>query len=207
MTREATLVPLERIESKILMIRGEKVMLDSDLAKLYGVETGQMNRAVRRNLARFPSDFMFQLTPKEAANLRCQIGISSSAAHGGRRYLPRAFTEQGVAMLASVLNSERAALVNIAIVRAFVRLRRILASHEGLARKLAELERKYDAQFRVVFDAIKALMDPPEPERKGRIGFRPEETDPATRGKRPVRSARAGAIATRLSRRAPRARG
>ena len=163
-------VPLdaEAIAGRIVMLRGERVLLDADLARLYEVETGALNRAVRRHRDRFPPDFSFQLTREEADNLRCQFGISS---WGGRRYLPRAFTEQGVAMLSSVLHSKRAVMVNVEIMRAFVRLRRILATHADLARKLAALEKRYDAQFRAVFDAIRELMAPPEPPRKRRIGF------------------------------------
>jgi hypothetical protein len=163
------LVPVDRIESAILTIRGQKVMLDADLAALYGVETGALVRAVKRNVERFPSDFMFQLTAEELDNLRCQSGISSS--WGGRRYLPYAFTEQGVAMLSSVLRSARAVQVNIAIMRTFVHLRRLAASHEELSRRLDALERKYDRQFKGVFDAIRRLMAPPEP-KQGYIGLR-----------------------------------
>jgi hypothetical protein len=169
-----SLIPAERIEKAILLIRGQKVMLDADLAVLYGVETGALTRAVKRNLERFPRDFMFRLTNKELANLRCQFGISSQ--WGGRRYPPYAFTEQGVAMLSSVLRSKRAVLVNIEIMRAFVRLRRMLASHADLAKKLAALEKKYDEQFKVVFDALRQLMKPPEPKPR-RIGFRPEREE------------------------------
>jgi phage regulator Rha-like protein len=165
-----SLIPVERIERAILSIRGEKVMLDSDLAELYGVETKALNRAVKRNQNRFPNDFMFQLTPEEAANLRCQIGTSSSQ-YGGRRYLPYAFTEHGALMLANVLNSERAAQTSVHVVRAFVRLRQILASNAELARKLAALENKYDAQFKVVFDAIRQLMSPPPAKPRREIGF------------------------------------
>lgn len=161
---------METIESVIYLIRGEKVMLDRDLAMLYGVETKQLNRAVKRNVRRFPSDFMFQLTANEADVLRCQIGTSKKGS-GGRRYLPYVFTEQGVAMLSTVLNSERAVLVNIEIIRAFVKLRRILASNTELSRRLDELESKYDKQFRVVFDAIRHLMSTPVGNRK-QIGFR-----------------------------------
>jgi hypothetical protein len=146
-------------------------MVDADLATLYGVETRSLVRAVKRNLGRFPPDFMFQLSPEEAAILRSQIGISS-AAHGGRRYLPYAFTEHGVAMLSSVLRSPRAIDVNIEIVRAFIRLRALLASDADLTRKLAALEKRYDAQFRVVFDAIRDLMAPPTKPRPP-IGFQP----------------------------------
>ena len=163
------LIPVERIEQAILLIRSQKVMLDADLAALYEVQTKQLVRAVKRNVSRFPIDFMFQLTEDEFENLRCQIGTSSQ--WGGRRYPPYAFTEQGVAMLSSVLRSERAVQVNIEIMRAFVRLRRILASHADLARKLDALENKYDAQFKVVFDAIRQLMTPHVPKRRP-IGFR-----------------------------------
>ena len=148
-------------------MRGHKVILDADLAGLYDVETKALRRAVKRNLARFPDDFMFELNDREVENLRCQFGTSR---WGGRRYRPYAFTEQGVAMLSSVLRSPRAVQANIEIMRAFVRLRAMLASHEDLARKLAALEKKYDAQFRVVFDAIRQLMTPPEPSRRP-IGF------------------------------------
>ncbi|MFN8628003.1 MAG: ORF6N domain-containing protein [Candidatus Binatia bacterium] len=161
----------------IFVIRGQKVMLDADLAVLYGVETRALNQAVRRNARRFPSDFMFQLTQEEVGcrapqlgevRLRSQLGISKT--RGGRRYAVFAFTEQGVSMLSSVLRSERAVQVNIAIMRTFVELREMLASHKDLARKLEALERKYDAQFKVVFDAIRELMAPPEAKRR-RIGF------------------------------------
>lgn len=164
------LISSDRIEQAIYLIRGEKVMLDRDLALLYGVETKVLNRAVRRNFQRFPSDFMFQLTAEEAEILRCQIGTSKKG-RGGRRYLPYVFTEQGVAMLSSVLNSELAILVNIEIMRAFVKLRQMLASNVELSRRLDELESKYDKQFRGVFDAIRQLMAPPTSGRK-RIGFR-----------------------------------
>ncbi len=153
MHKDVTLVPSERIERLILLIHGHKVMLDSDLAELYGVTTKRLNEQVRRNLSRFPDDFMFQLTESEAHLLRSQFATSKEG-RGGRRYLPYAFTEQGVAMLSSVLNSERAIKANIEIMRAFVRLRQILASHADLARKLEALEKKYDAQFKVVFEAI-----------------------------------------------------
>ncbi|MCX5655280.1 MAG: ORF6N domain-containing protein [Planctomycetota bacterium] len=168
MGHNKSMIPVERIERCILMVRGHKVILDRDLARMYGVSTGNLNKAVTRNLDRFPADFMFRLTRKEFENLKFHSGTSS---WGGIRKLPRAFTEQGVAMLSSVLRSPRAAHVNIEIMRAFVRLRKILGSHADLARRLAELEKKYDAQFRVVFDAIRELMaPPPEPQRK-RIGF------------------------------------
>ena len=145
-------------------------MFDRDLAGLYGVETKVLNRAVKRNLQRFPPDFMFQLTQDEAESLRCQIGTSNEG-RGGRRYLPYVFTEQGVAMLSSVLNSERAITVNIEIMRAFVKLRELLASNTELARRLDELESKYDKQFKIVFVAIRQLMAAPGKDRK-EIGFR-----------------------------------
>jgi len=168
-------VPSRRIEQAILQVRGHRVMLDADLAALYGVETGALVRAVKRNAYRFPEDFMFQLTSQEFEILRCQFGISSS--WGGRRHPPYAFTEQGVAMLSSVLRSKRAAQVNVEIMRAFVRLRRILADNAGLARRLDDLEEKYDVQFKVVFDAIRQLMQPPEPKKK-RIGFVTDDDKP-----------------------------
>jgi len=144
-------------------------MLDANLAELYGVTTGALNQAIKRNAERFPEDFMFRLTAEEYNSLISQNAISK-AGRGGRRKMPYAFTEQGVAMLSSVLNSERAIQVNIAIMRAFVRMRKMLLSHEELARKVNALEGKYDTQFRVVFDAIRALMEPPKPPRR-RIGF------------------------------------
>lgn len=165
-----SLLPAERIERSILFIRRQKVLLDADLANLYNVETKQLVRAVKRNITRFPTDFMFQLNNSEVTNLRYQFG--TSRLWGGRRYLPYAFTEQGVAMLSSVLRSPRAVSVNIEIMRAFVRLRQILSTHADLARKLAELEQKYDKNFRVVFEAIRQLMIPPEEPRQP-IGFRP----------------------------------
>lgn len=168
---------IQQISQKIYFIRGHRVMLDVDLAQLYGVETGALNRAVRRNGLRFPEDFMFQLIESEEEFLRCQIGISKEATkQGGRRYLPLVFTEQGVAMLSSVLHSERAVLVNIEIMRAFVRLREILMSHQDLARKLSELEKKYDSNFKMVFDAIRELMTPPEPQRR-KMGFHADRDD------------------------------
>jgi hypothetical protein len=157
------------IQSKILFIRGHKVMLDRHLACLYAVGTRALNRAVQRNLGRFPSDFMFRLSRTEWDNLNHQIGVSSWG--GDRRALPRAFTEQGVAMLSSVLRSPRAVRVNIEIMRAFVRLRRLLLSNEELARRLADLERRHEGKFKVVFETIRRLMAQPDPPRK-RIGFR-----------------------------------
>ncbi len=168
-------VPQERITGAIILLRGQKVLLDADLAGLYGVETGALTRAVRRNIERFPDDFMFQLTKEEFTDLKSHFGISSQ--WGGRRYRPYAFTEQGVAMLSSVLRSERAVSVNIEIMRAFVRLREMLTSHKALAKKLANLERKYDTQFKVVFDAIRELMTPPETKKKRPIGFAPWTED------------------------------
>jgi len=197
----------ERIEVRILFIRGHKVMLDEDLAVLYEASTKRLNEQVRRNRDRFPQDFMFELTPEEDANLRSRFAISSPDRHGaaegadlrsqfatssrgalaqgaenlksqivisswgGRRHRPNAFTEQGVAMLSGVLRSRRAVLVNIEIMRAFVHLRQILASHADLARKLDALEGKYDAQFKVVFDAIRQLMAPPTASPRRPIGF------------------------------------
>ncbi len=168
MTVPKSIVPVERIERSILLIRGRQVMLDADLAKLYEVETKVLNQAVKRNIERFPEDFMFQLSEEEFDFLRSQSVTSSQ--WGGRRYPPYAFTEQRVAMLSGVLRSKRAVLVNIEIMRAFVHLRQILSSHAELARKLNELEKRYDAQFKVVFEKIKELMTPPEPKRE-RIGF------------------------------------
>ncbi|MBI2155278.1 MAG: ORF6N domain-containing protein, partial [Candidatus Rokubacteria bacterium] len=164
------LVSPRRIELAILLIRGEKVILDATIARLYGVTVKRLNEAVKRNRDRFPPDFMFRLTKEEfyrlsargTIHLRSQFATSNvKQGRGGRRFAPYAFTEHGVAMLSSVLRSDRAVRVNIEIMRAFVRLRRILGSHADLARKLAALERKYDAQFRVVFDAIRELMAPP----------------------------------------------
>lgn len=172
MSGKHALVPVERIEGTILLIRGQKVILDADLAALYGARTAALLQAVKRNLDRFPDDFMFQLSKREFKNLRSQFVTSSR--WGGRRYPPYAFTEQGVAMLSSVLKSRRAVWVNIEIMRAFVRLRRMLASHAGLQRRLDELEKKYDEKFRAVFDAIRQLMKPPEPKR-ARIGFAARE--------------------------------
>jgi hypothetical protein len=190
---ENLIVPSERIERAIVLVRGEKVLLDRDLARLYGVATGNLNRAVTRNLNRFPDDFMFRLTSEEFANLMRQFGASS---WGGRRTLPMAFTEQGVAMLSSVLHSARAVRVNLEIMRTFVRLRRILSSHADLARKIEELEKKYDKQFAIVFDAIHQLMaPPPEPEQaQSAIGFTAQEPI-ATYRRRPRRE-RAAPAAT-----------
>lgn len=164
-----SLLPMN-VENLVYLVRGHKVMLDEDLARLYDVETRILTRAVRRNADRFPTDFMFQLLDQEVANLRSQIGISSSG-YGGRRYRPLVFTEQGIAMLSTVLRSKKAVRVNIEIMRAFVKLRAFISSNQELARKLAELEQRYDRQFKVVFDAIRELMSPTEPPKKRRIGF------------------------------------
>jgi hypothetical protein len=157
-----------QVERRIFLIRGQKVMLDADLAELYGVTTGNLNKAVKRNRERFPEDFMFQLTQREAGSLRFQTGSLKRGEHF--KYLPHAFTEQGIAMLSSVLRSPRAVQVNIAIMRTFARLREMLLSNADLARKLAALENKYDAQFKAVFDAIRELMQPPAPAKR-QIGF------------------------------------
>lgn len=166
---EVAPLPAGYIERRILSIRGQQVMLDADLATLYEVETRVLVQAVKRNLERFPEDFMFQLTAEEFQALRSQSVISSG--WGGRRTRPYAFTEQGVAMLSSVLRSRRAVQVNVEIMRAFVRLRRIVAEHADLARRLDELESRYDEQFAIVFDAIRELMAPPAGPAKRRIGF------------------------------------
>jgi len=179
MASNNAVIPSERIERAILLIRGEKVLLDRDLALLYGVSTSVLNKAVTRNLDRFPPDFMFQLTGEEVSNLKFHFGTSS---WGGTRKLPRAFTEQGVAMLSGVLKSKRAVRVNVEIMRAFVKLRRILASHARLARRLDEMEERYDKNFAVVFEAIRKLMETPETPRK-RIGFEVKEAK-AVYGKR-----------------------
>jgi hypothetical protein len=202
---ETSLIPAERIERRILLIRGQKVMLDFHLAELYEVETRTLNQAVKRNIERFPEDFMFQLSEEETALvMRSQVVttsgwnssqtvmssvandpkpsessatnwsqiVTSSKKHRGLAYRPYAFTEQGVAMLSSVLRSPRAVAVNIAIIRTFVQLRQMLTEHADLARKLAALERKFDAQFKVVFDTIRELMKPITPtEARREIGF------------------------------------
>jgi hypothetical protein len=164
-------LPASMVERRIHTIRGDRVMLDSDLAELYEVETKSFNQAVKRNLERFPDDFMMRLTVKEAECLRSQI-VTSNGGRGGRRYLPYAFTEQGIAMLSSVLNSPRAVQVNIAVVRVFVQMRNLAATHQELLRKVTDMEKKYDDNFRAVFTAIKRLVEPPPiqtPKRK--IGF------------------------------------
>lgn len=163
------LIPQEIIQNKILFIRGKKVMLDRDLSELYGVETEQITRQVRRNIDRFPDDFLLQLTRKEVINLIHHFGGSS---WGGTRKLPFAFTEHGILMLSGVLNSKRAILVNIQIMRTFTKLREILAGHKELRRKIEDMERKYNYQFKVVFKAVKELLAPPRKAREP-IGFRP----------------------------------
>ena len=164
-------IAVESVATKILLVRGKKVMLDRDLAELYGVKTTKLNQAVQRNLERFPSDFMYQLTREEVANLKSQIVTSS---WGGVRKPPRVFTEQGVAMLSGLLNSRRAIYVNIAIMRAFVKLRELLLTHKELAQKLEELERKYqlhETDIQVIFEAIKKLLEPPPEPPKPRFGL------------------------------------
>ena len=167
-----SLIPIETVEKTILFIRNEKVILDSELAKLYGVTTARLNQQVKRNLERFPADFMFQLTRKECHFLILQTA-TSKAGRGGRRKLPFVFTEHGAIMAANVLNSRTAVSASVQVVRAFVRLRQLLATNADLSRRLNELEMKYDKQFKVVFDAIRLLMSPPTTPRK-EIGFRPD---------------------------------
>lgn len=169
MTKDLVRIPESRIERSILYIRGERVILDADLAALYGVTTARLNEQVKRNADRFPKDFAFRLTRDEFENLMSQFATSRSG-HGGRRKLPLVFTEHGAIMAANVLSSKRAIAASVQVVRAFVRLRQILASNADLARKLNELEKKYDHQFKVVFDAIRQLMTPPQSKRK-EIGF------------------------------------
>ncbi len=182
MTGTRSLVPIERIERAIVVLRGHKAMLDSDLATLYGVKTKALNQAVSRNVERFPADFMFQLTEAEADFLRSQTVTLKTSRGQHRKYLPYAFTEQGVAMLSSVLRSPRAVQVNIEIMRAFVRLREMIATNRDLARRLDELEKRYDAHFKSVFDAIRQLMAPAERTRRS-IGFKVEEPRPVYRAK------------------------
>jgi hypothetical protein len=184
MSDTRSLIPTERIERSILLIRGQKVLLDTDLASLYGVETKRLVEATKRNIERFPEDFMFQLSWEEAGILRSHVATPSSQASESLRsqiatlkrgkhlkYRPYAFTEQGVAMLSSVLRSPRAVAVNVEIMRAFVRLQQMLLSHADLARKVDNLEKKYDSQFKVVFDALRQLMQPLEEKPKRPIGF------------------------------------
>jgi len=177
------IIPVERVAQSIRWIRGQKVLLDSDLAALYGVTTGNLNKAVKRNAQRFPSDFMFQLSTQEVQNLRFQFGISR---WGGRRAVPSAFTEQGIAMLSSVLNSDRAVKVNIAIMRAFVKLRQILETNPELAKKFAELEQrvgKHDEEITAILEAIRQLMPAPERPRR-EIGFHVREKAPRYRARK-----------------------
>jgi phage regulator Rha-like protein len=172
MAKTNAIVPIELIESRILLIRGRKVMLDSHLAELYGVTTKRLNEQVKRNKERFPADFMFQLTFEETESLRSQIATSNRG-RGGRRYRPYAFTEHGAIMAASVINSHRAIEVSVYVVRAFVKLREMLRTHKELARRLAELEKRiegHDEEIMALFEAIRQLMEPPEKPSK-RIGF------------------------------------
>ena len=171
MTQQSGLIPAERIANSIYFIRGEKVMLDRDLAALYGVETKVLKRAVKRNIDRFPEDFMFVLSATEFNNWRSQF-VTSKSDLMGLRHPPMAFTEHGILMLSSVLNSKRAVHVNIEIMRAFVKLRKILASNVELSRRLDELEKKYDHNFKVVVDVIRTLMSP-APSKRKQIGFSP----------------------------------
>lgn len=185
MDNRASLIPVDRLENSILLIRGQKVLLDSELARLYQVETKVLMQAVRRNIDRFPEDFMFQLTREEAETPRSQ---NVTLKRGQNiKYLPHAFTEQGVAMLSGVLRSKRAIQVNIEIMRAFVHLRKMASSHAELAKRLDALENKYDVQFKVVFDAIRQLMEPPAPKRK-QVGFHwepPQEKEKPGRRRSP----------------------
>ena len=166
---EDSIVPIGLITRKIYFVRSARVTLDADLARLYGVATKNLNKAVKRNMRRFPQDFMFQLSPNEMRNLRFQIGTSTRG-QGGRRYAPYAFTEQGIAMLSSVLRSARAVQVNVAIMRTFVRLREMLATHEELRRKIDTMEKRYDARFQAVFATIRQMLETPVPAKKP-IGF------------------------------------
>jgi hypothetical protein len=175
------IIPVQQVAQAIRFVRGERILLDFDPAQLYGVTTGTLNKAVRRNRERFPTDFMFQLTAEETKSLIFQFGISKG--RGRRRHFPYAFTEQGVAMLSSVLNSKRAVKVNIAIMRAFVKLRQILTTSRDLARKFSELERrvgKHDAEITAIIEAIRQLMAPPEKPRR-EIGFHVREKTPRYR--------------------------
>ncbi len=179
MDKNVKILTSDIIEQLIYFIRGHKVILDRELAELYGVETRVLKQAVRRNILRFPEDFMFEMTKEEFANWRSQF-VTSKGDRMGLRYRPMAFTEQGVAMLSSVLKSERSVQVNIEIMRAFVRLRQILSANKDLERRFDALEERYDKQFKVVFDAIRALMEPPEKPRK-QIGFEVKEGKAAYR--------------------------
>lgn len=172
MSKDLTNISVERIASSILTIRGERVILDSTLARLYGVTTARLNQQVKRNAERFPTDFMFRITKQERDSLMLQFATSKGS-RGGTRKLPMVFTEHGAIMAANVLNSQRAVRASVEVVRAFVNLRQILASNAELARKLDELEQKYDSQFKVVFHALRQLMAPP-PSKRTQIGFRQE---------------------------------
>jgi hypothetical protein len=177
---DKSLLPVERVEGVILVVRGQKVILDADLAELYGVNTKRLNEQVKRNRDRFPEDFMFRLTKNESENLKSHFATSSSA-WGGRRNLPHAFTEHGAIMVASILNTPQAVQAGVFVVRAFVRLRDMLGTHKQLARKLEELETKFeshDESIRAIFAAIQQLMTPPEKPRK-EIGFKVKEKIPA----------------------------
>jgi len=172
MVDEKALVPLERVETRIILVRGQRVILDSDLAELYEVTTSALNQAVKRNAERFPADFMFQLTPEEFSSLTSQSVMSNG--RGGRRRAPYAFTEHGAIMAASVLNSPRAVEASVYVVRAFVRLRRMLASHEELARKLAQIEKRlaaHDEDILAIITIIRELTSPAKPPKRRRIGF------------------------------------
>jgi phage regulator Rha-like protein len=169
MASQNAIVPTALISQKIFFVRGTRVLLDADLARLYGVATKNLNKAVKRNATRFPADFMFRVSPKELHSLGFQSGTSKSG-RGGRRYAPYAFTEQGVAMLSSVLRSARAVQVNVAIMRTFVRLREMLATHEELRQKINAMEKRYDARFQAVFDTIRRMLETPIPAKKP-IGF------------------------------------
>ncbi len=182
MAKKKSLIPAERIEKSILLIRGQKVMLDRDLAELYAVKTKVLKQAVRRNITRFPEDFMFELTKEEFENWRSQF-VTSNRDKMGLRYRPMVFTEQGVAMLSSVLNSERAIQVNIQIMRAFTRLRQMLSTHKELRKKIESMEKKYDRQFQVVFEAIKQLMEEAEKPKRS-IGFEVKEPPGAYKKKK-----------------------
>jgi hypothetical protein len=169
-SQRATLVPADDVERRIFSLRGHQVMLDADLAEMYGVGTRALNQAVRRNRDRFPADFMFRVTPEEADSLRSQFVISESG-RGGRRYLPNVSTEHGAVMLASVLNSAAAVAASILVVRAFVRLRTIVTDHKELARKLNALEHKCDRRFKIVFDSIREMLPPSAEPRQRPTGF------------------------------------
>jgi len=186
MRKDASLIPTAAINQRIYFLRGLRVMLDSDLARLYGVTTKNLNKAVKRNPSRFPSDFCFQLCPEDLKILRFQSGTSTSSTHGGRRYSPFAFTEHGIAMLSSVLRSERAVQVNIAIMRAFLHLRALLATHEDLRRKIDEMEKRYDSKFQAVFATLRQMLEAPIPAKR-QFGFhaRPISSPSPSRSKNP----------------------